>query len=240
MLLNQKIRNIISMSDSDLFSESDNEDVFVPATPVSKEKKNSSRKKVKPIQKREIPPKLPDRKQPFIHYTLKEILNFTHEFAPLNNKIRTIGIYEEKGMHLQYLVNTFGANQVVLKVLVDLKLVKVIPRIGKQIQAFGFIHFKYLERSRAHIPVLVVQFWNQIEGDVSEFVNRLQKLQTNLLLSNHGAVTNLDSTYLEATASINVYFDEINDTALNEAANGAENICKELMERLNVSEDLFE
>lgn len=219
------------MSDSDLFDETDSEGV--PAIPVSKivnkhcnfNKQSSS---------------LAEKSRPHIFYTLKEILNFTQEFAPLDNKIRAIGIYEEKGMQLQYLKEDFSfTNGVVLKVLLDLKLAAEIPKIQKQIQVFGFINFKYLESSKTFVPILVVQFWNVIEGNVAEFVKHLQTLQHYYTVSKYKAVNDMDNTYLETSSSLDQYFEEIDDTLLNEAADGAQGVC-EGMERLNVSEDLFE
>lgn len=227
------------MSDSDLFDESDCEDVLVPAT-IS-EKKIVHKKTVE-CSKLIDEPKfikrlqqsfsaLAERKRPYVFYTLQQILSFTQNSAPVSNKIRTIGIYGEKNTKLQYLTNRSE------KVLLDFKLAKKQPLMAEQIQIFGFIDFKHLERS---VPVLVVQFWNAIEGDVVEFITKLQQLQHFLHVTGCRSVNDIDSTYLENTTVIESYFEEINDTVFNKAADEAENVCKTIHERLNASEDLFE
>lgn len=242
------------MSDSDLFSESDNDDI-PPDTSYNKKliKKevqincfeSLANKKPTCICKRTHAPRflrilqesyaiLTDKKKPYIFYTLKEISSFTQTSAPITNKIRTIGIYTENNIQLQYLTDVCNTKDRRTKIPVDFRLTKKMPIISQQIQVFGNIDFKQLENFNTYVPVLIVQFWNCIDGDVGEFISRLQLLQRSL------AVRGCTSVNFESTVNIDRSFDEINDTIFNKAADGAEALCKAVNECLNMSEDLFE
>lgn len=238
------------MSDSDLFNESCSEDVLNPATPPDKKFKTKIACKSFIHTKRELTvldtlweslSVVVEKKKPYVFYTLKEMLSFNEAVAPVSNKIRTVGIYEEKGTQLQYLVDGFGVNcGGFVKLLLDFRLTEKLPLVSEQIQVFGFIDFKPLEKPGACVPVLVVHFWNVIEGNVEEFISKLQVLQRPLAVTGCRSVEDMDSSFFENTPNIDSYFDEINDTIFNEAAEAAEVVYKGFSERLNISEDLFD
>lgn len=228
---------------------SDSDEIFIPPTPSDKKLKKSKIPKKLCVCNTFTHTKflktfwqsvsvLPERKKPYVYYSLKEILSFTQTFAPVNNKIRTVGIYQQKDTQLQFLISS---SLRLTKVLLDFKLTEKLPLISQQIQVFGFLDFKLLEKSDAYVPILIVHFWNAIEGNIEEFTAQLQLLQRPLaVITGSRSVEDTDSTFFENTTNIESYFDEINDTVFNQAAEAAEVVCKEFSERLNVSDDLFE
>lgn len=242
------------MSDSDLFSESDHEDVLISSTPADNKTKkavvyNPNRKlinsksfvhaKRRPmflVSLRQSFLNLTDKQKPYIVYTLKEIQSFTKFTARDVNKVRAIGIYRED-YNLQYLTSE---HSIPAKVLLDFTLTEKMPLICEQIQVFGFIDFKQLDTLDRCVPILVVRFWNLVEGDAQEFITTLQIIQQTLALTECSVVEDITSTSNNNATNFDSRFDEVSDSFLNKGAEALEGVYTEFSERLNTSEDLFE
>lgn len=238
-----------NMAENYILGDSDNEDTSMPIQSTQKSKETHKKHNTSScLYDGNVIPQpnflfslqqsfstLREKNKPYIIYTLKEILSFTQAFAPIGNKIRIVGIYKENKMNLTYLTNK---NDNVARVILDLSLVEKMPVVGQQIQVFGDIDFRKLGKSGHCCPIVVVRFWNLFEGDVDEFVSRLQLLQRSVSAMGQRFVEDIDSSYLENTTNVDLYFEELNDSVLNAIADEAEVLC-EGINRLNVSEDLF-
>lgn len=238
------------MSDFDLF-ESDTEDV-IPDTPEQirgkklvhrldhcsvkyEAQKNHLEDSCNLIRRQTVVPKSSnsedlnphlERKKPFVFYSIQNILNFSTDSLPLNNKLRTVGIFKQKDTNTSYLLDFRKCSS--LKILISFELVEQVPNVNAVVEIFGSIKLEKLGSNAVSLPVFVVHLWKYRFGNILEYVDKLNRLKQ-FVYSEHKVMANDDlnsSTYLETSVNINLYLDSLNDSVLNKVVDNVENVSK--------------
>lgn len=164
------------------------------------------------------------RKKPYVFYTIRDILNFSTDCLPVNNKLRSIGICKRRDINTSFILDFQKCS--FLKMLLSFELVNEAPDVNTVIEIFGSVELQKLGINSVCLPVFLVHFWKYRPGNVTEYVEHLQCLKQ-FVYPEHKIMTNDNQnsyTFLETSVNVDLYLDSINDSTLSRAVESAENI----------------
>lgn len=172
-------------------------------------------------------------KSPYVFFELKEVLNFTAGYEPVNPNIKIFGIYKQNYL-LEHKQNS--TKIIPSKLLIDCRVLCSVPVVDQNVEMYGYV--TYHKNDNKYYPIFIAKFWININSNFNKHIDSLRR-QKNYVPFCYKRLTKVNSFTTSVILKNDYSFEEIDENCLNRNIDHLEQICNEIDEIMNISVDIF-